>query len=145
MDSIRLGSKSYNVVALISNPSIMKVGRFGLSFRLDFERSLASSLSKLPMPDCPRIYISGTALGFEPIRLLSTILNEGSKVCMALRTLVLEAFINSSFLMVTEFPVKDSCLMFAKPVTTTVEMKWTSSSSVMFNTWLFVQVFSTSL
>ncbi len=86
------------------------------------------------------MYISGTELGFEPMRLLSTILNEGSKFWMALRTLVLEALSNSSLLMVTELPVNDSCLMFVMPVITTVEIKVMSSSIVTSRTWPALQV-----
>ena len=105
IDSIRFGSISYNLETLTSKPSIIKVGRFGLSFKFDFDNASASNCLT-PKPDSPRIYTSGKALGSDPQRLFSLIRKEGSNACNALITFVFETFNKSSFFTVTALPVK---------------------------------------
>ena len=69
---------SYNFVTLISKPSIIKVGRFGLFFKEDLEVTSTSN-SLIPIPDLPRKYTSGRALGSDPHILFSAIRKDGSK------------------------------------------------------------------
>ena len=89
----------------------------------------STSSSLVPTPDSPRMYISGSEFGSEPVALFSLMRKEGSKFWMALMTLVLEALRSSSLLMDTVLPVKLSFLMFAYPVTTEVSISDTSSAS----------------
>ena len=93
MLAIRLGSISYNFCTLISKPSMIKVGRLGLFFNDVLERLCASNCV-VPIPERPRIYNSGTLFGFEPAKLFSAIRKEGSNVCKAPNTFVLETDIN---------------------------------------------------
>ena len=116
--SIRDGSISYNLVTLISKPSIMKVGKLGLFFKDDLDVTSTSN-SLTPIPDLPRIYTSGTEFGSEPQALFSAIRKDGSNACIAEITLLCDTFSNSSFLIVTVLPVKLSFLRLAYPVTTT--------------------------
>ena len=106
---------------------MIKVGKFGLFSKDDFD---SASLSNpfTPIPDRPRIYISGTAFGSDPQILLFWIRNEGSKEANACTTFVAEAFSKSSRFTEIELPVKLSFFTLAYPVTTT-----SSKSSVSGN------------
>ena len=126
IDSIRFGSISYNLLTLTSKPSIINVGRFGLSTRFDFDKASLSNCFT-PKPDSPRIYTSGKALGSEPQRLFSLMRKEGSNVCKALMTFVFETLSKSSFFTVTALPVKLELRIFINPVTTTSSKALTSS------------------
>ena len=125
---MRLGSVSYTFWIETSNPSIIKVGRLGLFSRAERVRSFLSKLcsanvslssSRTPIPDCPRIVISGMELGSDPQTLFFWIRKEGSKISKAFNTLVLDTFNNCSWVTVTAEPVK-LCLLRLDviPVTT---------------------------
>ena len=57
---------------------MMKVGRFGLFCRFDFEVRLCASSSFTPMPELPRMDTSGRAFGSEPQVVFSAMRNDGS-------------------------------------------------------------------
>ena len=63
--STRLGSMSYTFCTLTSKPSMIKVGRLGLFSKADLDNT-SCSRALTPIPERPRIYISGTIFGSDP-------------------------------------------------------------------------------
>ena len=114
---------------------MMKVGKLGLSTKLDLESGSLSNCLVAEIPDSPRIYTSGIAFGSDPQALFSLIRKEGSKACIAFITLVFETFKRSSFFTITEFPVKLDFLIFEYPVTTTSSSFSISSSKTTFTSF----------
>ena len=106
---------------------MIKVGKFGLFSKDDFDNASLSN-PFTPIPDRPRIYISGTAFGSDPQILLFCIRKDGSNEANACTTFVGEAFSKSSRFTEMELPVKLSFFTLAYPVTTT-----SSKSSVSGN------------
>ena len=128
--STRIGSISYTFCTLTSKPSMIKIGRFGLFFKEDLDNASLSS-SFTPIPERPRIYISGIAFGSDPHLLFCCIRNDGSNVDNACTTFVADAFNKSSRFTEIELPVKLSFLILPYPVTTTSSISFTSSFIVI--------------
>ena len=125
---------------LTSNPSIMKVGRFGLFSKFDLE-SWSLSNSFTPKPERPRIYISGSAFGSEPNWLLLTKRKDGSNDCKAPITFVCDTLRKSSPEICVELPVKLDLRTLLYPLMTTSSNVFISSSIVISS--IFLRVAST--
>ena len=106
----------------------MKIGGLGSFLSACSEVRLASRAG-VPMPERPRTYICGRALGFEPMSRFSAMRNEGSKIWMALRALPWGATVLScSPVIVVDDPENDFWAMFRMPVTTTLPISLTAGS-----------------
>jgi len=106
----------------------MKIGWLG-SFLSACSEVRLSSRAGVPMPERPRTYICGRALGFEPMSRFSAMRNEGSKIWMALRALPWGATVLScSPVIVVDDPENDFWAMFRMPVTTTLPISLTAGS-----------------